>query len=229
MTGFYSIFCNHPAHFCGGLVVTVVMPQYSAVPALQSRFCSHAPSQKHRVTSLTCSGKGAPTGLFCSHLVFFSSFFLSVFPPLHHPQSFSQSICSGDLHLQLIEKRRRRRKKSSSRVSSAGNSGLVCGISLRSSLIVLQSRWMWLLEAKGVSVGITRHLAQRSCVTVTLLSGRSSEGHSRGSPLESNINFRERINRLWELWELHWFGLCGCDPGAFAVWISEDAHVIFNQ
>lgn len=76
MTGFYSIFYNHPAHFCRGLVVAVVMPHYSAVTQLQRPFCSHAPSQKHRVTSLACSGKGGPAGLFCSLLVFF--FFLSV-------------------------------------------------------------------------------------------------------------------------------------------------------
>lgn len=81
MTGFYSIFYNRPAHFCMGLVVAVVMPQYSAVTQLQRPFCSHAPSQKHRVTSLASSGKGGPAGFFCSPLVFFfSSSSLSVFP-----------------------------------------------------------------------------------------------------------------------------------------------------
>lgn len=64
MTGFYSIFYNRPAHFCRGLVVAVVMPQYSAVTQLQRAFCSHVPSQKHRVTSLASSGSGGPAGFF---------------------------------------------------------------------------------------------------------------------------------------------------------------------
>lgn len=92
MTGFYSIFYNHPAHFCRGLVVAVVMPQYSAVTQLQRPFCSHAPSQKHRVTSLASSGKGGPAGLFCSPLVFFflpfSVFSLSSSSPVVPPIFF---------------------------------------------------------------------------------------------------------------------------------------------
>ena len=92
MTEFYSIFYNHPAHFCRGLVVAVVMPQYSAVTQLQRPFCSHAPSQKHRVTSLASSGKGGPAGLFCSPLVFFflpfSVFSLSSSSPVVPPIFF---------------------------------------------------------------------------------------------------------------------------------------------
>lgn len=107
MTGFYSIFYNRRAHFCMGLVVAVVMPQYSAVTQLQRPFCSHAPSQKHRVTSLASSGKGGPAGFFCSPLVFFFFppsflFSLSSSSPVVPSIYFSLSICSGDLQLLLI-------------------------------------------------------------------------------------------------------------------------------
>lgn len=91
MTGFYSIFYNRPAHFCMGLVVAVVMPQYSAVTQLQRPFCSHEPSQKHRVTSLASSGKGGPAGFFCSALVCVCvCFFLPFcFPSLYRAQLFN--------------------------------------------------------------------------------------------------------------------------------------------
>lgn len=134
MTGFYSIFYNHPAHFCRGLVVAVVMPQYSAVTQLQRPFCSHAPSQKHRVTSLASSGKGGPAGLFCSPLVFF--FFLSFcFPPLHRPQFFSHLFFSEHLlrrfTLAVVDRIKKQRKNCKAGAGDAGDSGLVCGISMR--------------------------------------------------------------------------------------------------
>lgn len=81
MTGFYSMFYNRPGHFCQGLVVAVVMPQYSTVAPLQRAFCSHAPQQKHRVTSLASRGKGGPAGLFFSPPALFSSSYpLRLFP-----------------------------------------------------------------------------------------------------------------------------------------------------
>lgn len=141
MTGFYSIFYNRPAHFCMGLVVAVVMPQYSAVTQLQRPFCSHAPSQKHRVTSLASSGKGGPAGFFCSPLVFFFFLpFLSVFPLFIVPS------CSFDLFFSeyllrrftiAVDHRNKKTKTASRRAGNAGDSGLVCGISMRSMLIVL--------------------------------------------------------------------------------------------
>lgn len=89
MSRFYSISYNQPAHFCMGLVVAVVIPQYSAGARLQRAFCSHAPSQKHRVTSLASSGKGGPAGFTpppptptCVHF--------SLFPP--YPQLFFRSL-----------------------------------------------------------------------------------------------------------------------------------------
>lgn len=136
MTGFYSIFYNHPAHFCRGLVVAVVMPQYSAVTQLQRPFCSHAPSQKHRVTSLACSGKGGPAGLFCSPLVFF--FLLSFcFPSSSSSPSSSPIFFPHSEHLLqrftlAVVDGIKKKKTASRRAGDAGNSGLLCGISMRS-------------------------------------------------------------------------------------------------
>lgn len=73
MTRFYSIFYNRQAHFCKGLVVAVVIPQYSVVAWLQRAFCSHAPSQKRRVTWVA---KVDQLGCFVSHLCRFLSLFI---------------------------------------------------------------------------------------------------------------------------------------------------------
>lgn len=204
MTGFYGIFYNQPTHFCRGLVVAVVMPQYSAAAQLQRAFCSHAPSQEHRVTSLARGGKGAPAGLFCSQLVLLSFLFSSSFfqfPLLFIVPSSSsiffflfQSICPGDLHLRLIEKKSSKQKRG------------------EWVLLVIQVWCVWYFievfsDCPAVAMdvalgrerrcirGITRHLAQHSCVIVTLLLGRQ-RGSQQGVSLKSNINFRVRINRL---------------------------------
>lgn len=158
--------------------MAVVMPQYSAVTQLQRPFCSHAPSQKHRVTSLASSGKGGPAGLFCSPLVFFflpfSVFSLSssspvvppIFfffsPPEHLLRRFTLAVVDG-----IIKK-----KSASRRAGDAGDSGSLCGISMKSRLDCPIAAMDVAFGSGGASEGITRHLAQRSCVTVTLLWGR---------------------------------------------------------
>lgn len=55
-----------------GLVVAVVMPQYSVVTQLQRAFCSHAPSQKHWLPV----AKVDQLGFSCSPLVIISPFLL---------------------------------------------------------------------------------------------------------------------------------------------------------
>lgn len=85
MTRFYSIFHNQPAHFCTGLVVAVVMPQYSAAAPLQRAFCSHAPSQKHGVTSVA---KVDQLGCFVLDLCVFLFFPLSLSLVSPSPLSF---------------------------------------------------------------------------------------------------------------------------------------------
>lgn len=156
MTGFYSIFYNHPAHFCRGLVVAVVMPQYSAGTPLQRPFCSHAPSQKHGVTSMASSGKGGPAGLFCSPLVC-----VFCLPSSSSPVP-SLSISPGDLHSPLLMEYKKK---------SCSGSLCFC-ISIRVWADCPAAAMDVAFGSGGASEGITRHLAQHSCVTVTLLRGR---------------------------------------------------------
>lgn len=143
MTRFYSIFYNRAAHFCSSLVVAVVMPQYSAVTRLQRAFCSHAPSQKHRVTSLASSGKGAPAGLFCSPLVCFFSFLsvFIVFSSLSRLFFFLLPLSILPRRFTLDGIKLRARGERAMLVIQV----LVCGISMRQRADCPYSeRWMWL-------------------------------------------------------------------------------------
>lgn len=188
MTRFYSIFYNQPAHICRSLVVAVVMPQYSAVSQHQRLFCSHVPSQKHRVTSLVSSGKGGPAGSFLSpRLSFLCSAFLSI---AIFPRAFALEIYTLLSPNETFAQERVRVRRWWFRPGVRRFNEVCADCPLAPMDVAFGN--------VGASEGIARHLAQHSCVTVTLPRGRQW-GPQQGVPLRSNINFRGRINRLWEL------------------------------
>lgn len=188
MSRFYSISYNQAAHFCMGLVVAVVIPQYSAGAWLQRAFCSHAPSQKHRVTSLASSGKGGPAGFSPLPLLFIFLFF-SLIPSCSFNLYFSAHSLQR-FTIVLVD----RKKKG----------GGVEGVRVRVRVIAGDScLYPWCLDWYGFCEWRCIGGNHWASVPGTLVSPwpsceRGSEGHRRGS-LWKDINFSGWINRVREL------------------------------